>query len=141
MSVDLPVRIQHRLRAARSWQRRSQVAADAAMTVLLLCGGLVLAPSVAGAADWLTGGSVESSMTWVGRLGSAPAPVVWETLTGAMDWVRGLSDRFGVAGLLGLVLLSVPLFIWLRRLMPEDVSGFDPGAEWSGAMVEEGAGA
>jgi hypothetical protein len=102
---------------------------------------LVLAPSVAGAADWLTGGSVESSMTWVGRLGSAPAPVVWETLTGAMDWVRGLSDRFGVAGLLGLVLLSVPLFIWLRRLMPEDVSGFDPGAEWSGAMVEEGAGA
>ncbi|HLE23933.1 MAG TPA: hypothetical protein VI701_06440 [Anaerolineales bacterium] len=141
MSADLPARIQMRLRVKRSRERRFRIGLDVLMAVLVLCGGLALAPSAAGAADWLTGGSVESSMTWVSRLGSAPAPVVWETMAGAMDWARGLSGRFGVAGLLGLVLLSVPLFAWLRRLMPEDVSGFDPGAEWSVARMEEGVGA
>ena len=80
-------------------------------------------------------------MAWVSRLGSAPAPAVWQTLTGAMDWVRTLSDAFGVTGLLGLVLLSVPLFTWLRRLMPEEFPGSDAGVEWAGAMIEEGAGA
>jgi hypothetical protein len=141
MSADLPARVQHRLRTARSWQRRSKVAADAALAILAIVGILALAPSVAGAVDWLTEGSMESSITWVSRLGSAPAPVVWETMAGAMDWARGLSGRFGMVGLLGLVLLSVPLFTWMRRLMPEDVSGFDPGAEWSGALMEEGVGA
>jgi hypothetical protein len=55
-----------------------------------------------------------------------------------VDWARGLSGRFGMVGLLGLVLLSVPLSTWLRRLMPEDVPGFDPGAERYGALMEEG---
>jgi hypothetical protein len=141
MSADLPARIQHRLRTARSWQRRSQVAADAVLAVLAIVGLLALAPSLAGAADWLTGGSVESSISWVSRLGNAPAPVVWQTMASALDWARGLSDRFGMVGLLGLVLLSVPLFTWLRRLMPEDVPAFDPGAERSGALMEEGVGA
>jgi hypothetical protein len=62
--------------------------------------------------------------------------VVWGTLTGAVDWARGLSDHFGVAGLMGLVLLSVPLFTWLRRLMPEAPEG---APAWTGAMLEEGA--
>ena len=141
MSADLPARIQLRLQADRSMQRRVQLGLDAVLAVLVICGLLVLGPSMAGAAGWLTGGSMESSMAWVSRLGSAPAPAVWQTLTGAMDWVRTLSDAFGVTGLLGLVLLSVPLFTWLRRLMPEDVPGSDAGVEWAGAMIEEGAGA
>jgi hypothetical protein len=141
MSADLPARIQLRLRADRSMQRRVQLGLDAVLAVLVISGLLALGPSLAGAAGWLTGGSVESSMAWFSALGSAPAPAVWQTLTGAVDWVRTLSDGFGVTGLLGLVLVAVPLFTWLRRLMPEDVPAFDPGAERSGALMEEGVGA
>jgi hypothetical protein len=136
MSAGLPARIQRRLRTARSWQRRSQVASDAGLGILAIAGLLALAPSMAGAAGWLTGASAENAIAWIGRLGSGPAPVVWGSLTGAVDWARGLSDHFGVAGLLGLVLLSVPLFTWLRRLMPEAPEG---APAWTGAMLEEGA--
>ena len=141
MSADLPARIQLRLRADRSMQRRLQLGLDAVLAVLVISGLLALGPSLAGAAGWLTGGSVESSMAWFSALGSAPAPAVWQTLTGAVDWVRTLSDGFGVTGLLGLVLVAIPLFTWLRRLMPEEVPGSDAGVEWGGAMIEEGAGA
>lgn len=141
MSADLPARIQLRLRADRSMQWRVQLGLDAVLAVLVICGLLVLGPSMAGAAGWLTGGSMESSMAWFSALGSAPAPAVWQTLTGAMDWVQTLSDGFGVPGLLGLALVAIPLFTWLRRLMPEEVPGSDAGVEWAGAMIEEGAGA
>ena len=141
MSADLPARIQLRLQADRSMQRRVQLGLDAVLAVLVICGLLVLGPSIAGAAGWLSGGSMESSMAWVSRLRSAPAPAVWQTLTGAMDWARALSDAFGVTGLLGLVLLSLPLFTWLRRLVLEEGRDSSGGVEWAGAMIEEGAGA
>jgi hypothetical protein len=111
------------------------------MAILAIGGILVLAPPMTGAAAWLSGGSVEESLAWVDRFGRAPAPVVWETLNSAMDWARGLSGRFGIDGLLGLILLAVPLFAWSRRLMPENVLESDAGGEWSGAMREEGAAA
>jgi hypothetical protein len=141
MSADLPARIQLRLQADRSMQRRVQLGLDAVLAVLVICGLLVLEPSISGAAGRLAGGSMESSMAWFSALGSAPAPAVWQTLTRAMDWVQTLSDGFGVTGLLGLVLVAIPLFTWLRRLMPEEVPGSDAGVEWGGAMIEEGAGA
>jgi hypothetical protein len=141
MSTDLPARIHLRLQAERSRQRRAQLGLDAVMAVLVIGGVLALAPSLAGATGWLTGGSVESSMAWASRLGSAPAPVVWDTMTAAVDWVGRLADGFGITGLLGLVLLSVPLFTWLRRLMPEAGAASDPAGDWSGQMLEEGVGA
>src|SRR3989304_5564827 len=77
MSADLPARIQLRLQADRSMQRRVQLGLDAVLAVLVICGLLVLGPSMAGAAGWLTGGSVGGSMGWVSRLGGAPAPGGW----------------------------------------------------------------
>jgi hypothetical protein len=113
-----------------------QFAADAP-GILAIAGILALAPSAA-SGKLADGGFGRERRRLDRPLGSGPAPVVWETLTGAVDWARGLSDHFGVAGLLGLVLLSVPLFTWLRRLMPES-PGLEGGPAWSGAMLEEGA--
>src|SRR3989304_1000028 len=48
MSADLPARIQLRLQADRSMQRRVQLGLDAVLAVLVICGLLVVGRSLAG---------------------------------------------------------------------------------------------
>jgi hypothetical protein len=141
MPVDLPAKIRLRLRAQRSRESRVRMALDAGMAVLLACGLIVLVPQLVGAIGSLRGGSLESSMTWVNQLGNAPAAAVWDALAGGLDWTRGLAGNLGVDGLLGLVLLSLPLFVWLRRLMPERGPTSDAAAGWSGPNLKEGVAA
>jgi len=141
MPVGLPAQIRLRLKAQRAREGRLRLGLDASMAALLISGLIVLGPQLAGAGTSLPGGSVERSMAWVNELGSAPAMAVWGTLTGAIDWTRGLAGSFGIAGLLGLILVALPMFVWLRRVMPE--AGLAPPLDgrWSGPMQEEGAGA
>ena len=74
----------------------------------------------------------------MGQFGTAPAPAVWQALSGAVDWVQTLAGTMGLEGALGLILFSLPLFIWLRRLMPERSRASDLAAGWSGLTHEEG---
>src|SRR3972149_3999711 len=71
MSADLPARIQLRLRAERSMQRRVQLGLDGVLAVLVICGLLVLGPSMAGAAGWVAGGGGGGSVGGGRRLGGA----------------------------------------------------------------------
>lgn len=141
MPADLPARIQLGLREQRAVERRGRVLSDAAMAGLALIGLIVLIPNVSGAGVLPRLGTLESSTTWVGQFGSAPAPAVWLALTGALSWLRALAGIMGLEGVLGLILFSVPLFVWLRRLMPDRRRASDHAAGWPGMTQEEGAGA
>jgi hypothetical protein len=111
------------------------------MAGLALIGLLALMPEVIGVGAIPRLGTLESSTAWVGQFGAAPAPAVWEALAGALAWLRALAGNMGVEGVLGLILLSVPLFVWLRRLMPDRSRASDLAAGWAGVTREEGVGA
>jgi hypothetical protein len=141
MPADLPARIQLGLRAQRTVERRSRVLSDAAMAGLALIGLFALIPNVTGAGALPRLGTLESSTTWVGQFGAAPALAVWEALTGGLNFLRALAGTMGLEGVLGLILFSVPLFVWLRRLMPDRSRASDLAAGWPGMTQEEGVGA
>ena len=90
------------------------------------------------AAGWLPSATTESSIAWIARLTSGPAPAIWEALSGAIDWTSGLAGSLGIGGLMGLILLAIPLFAWLRRLMPDRIAAEEsPAAQW-GTGIGEG---
>lgn len=140
MSSDLPLLIQRRLSRERSRGRQMRGALDAGLALLVICGAIVLAPQVNALASLPIAGAPEASLGWVDRLASAPAPVIWDTLAGGIEWTRGLAERFGFVGMLGLVLLAIPLFAWLRRLLPEAAAAGSP-VDLTSPMVEGGVGA
>jgi len=136
MSSDLPARILLQLQTRRSRERRAQRMLDIALIGMVLLGIAALAPQISGAAVPSLG-TLEGSADWVGQLGTAPAPAVWTALTEAFEWTAALAGSIGVEGLLGLTLLTLPLFIWLWRVMPDRASA--PG--WQRSTLEEGAAA
>jgi hypothetical protein len=139
MPADLPARLQLRLARERHRQRRARMVTDSVMVTLVLWGGLVLIPRATAAGSVLTPATLDGLVTWIGRFGSAPAPVVWDTLGGLASWSRRLAEDFGVTGLLGLALLAIPLCAWLKRLMPESEREAVAGAEPIAPVLDEGA--
>jgi len=119
MAGDLSARVSLRLQAQRSRERRQQILVDGAMAGLAVLGLAALAPAWPGAESSLRLGTLESSSAWVGRLGLSPAPAVWGAVSGGLAWARHLATNVGVQGLFGMILLALPLFFWLSRLMPE----------------------
>src|SRR3990172_434590 len=110
MPAELPERIQRRLTSVRAVERRSRVFLDAGLAAVLLAGALGLWPLLSAVPGRVAMDGLAGAAAWVGRLGEAPAPTIWATLTGALDWAVGLTDYVGVAGLVGLMLLALPLF-------------------------------
>jgi hypothetical protein len=106
---------------------------DVAMAALFLVSALALWPQLGGAPDWLPG-SAGDLMGWASRFGSQPAQATWQALIVVSEWAHRVADGFSAQGLLGLALLAVPLFAWLRRLVPETKP------DRAGSMAEEGVG-
>jgi len=123
MPAGLPGRIQRRLTSARAGESRARLLVDVGLASALLAGTLTLRPFLKVIPGLVSVDGLAGATSWVGQLGSAPAPTIWSTLTGALDWALGLTDNLGVAGLLGLMLLALPLFAWLPRLLPAREEG------------------
>ena len=121
--AGLPGRIQRRLTAARAAERRTRVLLDIGLASVLLAGSLSLWPLLSAVPGWVSTDGLGSAAAWVGRLGTAPAPTIWSTLMGALDWSVRITEDISVAGLAGLMLLALPLFAWLPRLMPAHEEG------------------
>jgi hypothetical protein len=117
MDEGLPARIRLRLDSVRSRERRLRRGLDGALLALCVIGFVLLVPPLLGTITELGGASVESSVAWVNELGTAPAPAVWSTLSGAAGWSYDIAGRLGVSGLAGLVLIALPMFAWLHRAM------------------------
>jgi hypothetical protein len=96
---------------------------DASLAAVTLGGVLILWPQLGQVGAQASGGSQGGAEIWLAHAASSPAQTVLGTLTAAVDWTGRLTDSLGIAGLSGLILLAIPLFAWLRRLMPEVEEG------------------
>ncbi len=123
MPARLPARVQRRLAEIRAAERRRRWLMDASLAVVTLGGLLILWPQLGPIGAQAPGGSAGAAQAWLAHAAAAPAQTVLETLMAAVDWTGRLTDSLGIAGLSGLILLTIPLFAWLRRLMPEAEEG------------------
>ena len=123
MPARLPARVQQRLAGVRAAERRRRWLLDAALAAVTLGGVVLLWPQLVQIGAQASGGSPASAEVWLARAATAPAQTVLETLTAAIEWTGRLTDNLGIAGLAGGILLTIPLFAWLHRLMPEMEEG------------------
>jgi hypothetical protein len=111
------------LAGVRAAERRRRWLLDAALAAVTLGGVLILWPQLVQIGEQASGGSSAGAEVWLAHATTAPAQTVLETLTAAIEWTGRLTDGLGIAGLAGVILLTIPLFAWLRRLMPEMEEG------------------
>jgi len=123
MPARLPARVLQRLAGVRAAERRRRWLLDATLAAVTLGGVLILWPQLVQIGEQASGGSSAGAEVWLAQAATAPAQTVLETLTAAIEWTGRLTDSLGIAGLAGVILLTIPLFAWLRRLMPEMEEG------------------
>ncbi len=123
MPARLPARVQERLAEVRAAERRRRWLLDASLAAVTLGGVFILWPQLGPIGAQASAGSAAGAQVWLAHAAASPAQTVLATLTAAVDWTGRLTDSLGIAGLAGVILLTVPLFAWLRRLMPESEEG------------------
>ncbi len=123
MPDRLPGRIQERLAELRSAEGRRHRLLDAALAAVCFVGLVILWPQLGQIGAQASAGSAGGAQVWLARAAAAPAQTVLETVMAAVDWTGHLTDNLGIAGLSGGILLAIPLFAWLLRLMPEMEEG------------------
>lgn len=118
MPPELPQRVLVELRAARSVERRRRRVLDLALMGIFAVGVAVIWPVVAGLESLAPRWQAASALEWGSMALESPAQSIWTTLLDGVDWSSRAAQVTGPFGLLGLVLLAAPLFMWLVRLMP-----------------------